>query len=263
MRRLGLAAALLACVFLDPGGSAPGGRLAEPLREQRAVATIAGRGLPLYCGGGHTSEVALTFDDGPTAYTPRLLDALRRSGAPATFFLIGESAARYRSYARTEAELGAVGAHTQHHLALTGLGLAAARREIVEGTRSVDRAVGATVRLFRPPGGRRSLAIDRIVASQGLLAVGWAVDPRDWARASPNSVVAALASDPRLVGGAIVVLHEFKLSTIGAFPALVHMLRQRGLHPVTVPRLLADDPPTLTQQRDDARAGSCVHLYGP
>ena len=270
MQRLGLAAAVLASLLLGAGAAAEGARPPESLREQRAVAAIAARGLPLYCGGGRTREVALTFDDGPTVYTPRLLAALRRAAwspaqaaAPATFFLIGQSAARYRTYAQAEAQLGAVGAHTQHHRALTAASSAAARREIREGAASVGRAVGAPVALFRPPGGRRGPAIDRLVASQGLLTVLWTVDPRDWARTSPTSVVAALASDPRLVPGAIVVLHEFRLSTIEAVPAIVALLRQRGLRPVTVPRLLADEPPTLAQQREDARAGSCVHLFRP
>lgn len=132
-------------------------------------------------------EVALTFDDGPTAYTPRLLAALRRSpGTRATFFLIGRNALTYRTYARAEAALGAVGEHTQTHATLTTLATAAARREIAEGKRSVERALGKPVRLFRPPGGHRNAATDRIAANQGLLTVLYTVDPRDWARADAD-----------------------------------------------------------------------------
>ena len=269
MHRLGFSAVLLTGVVLVLGSGVAGQvRPAESMRERQAVARIAARGLPLYCGGGRTREVALTFDDGPTTHTPRLLEALREASrspsharVPATFFLIGQSAARYRSYAGAEAEVGSVGAHTQTHTTLTGLEPAAARREIVEGKRSVERALGELVQLFRPTGGRRSPAIDRIVASSGLLTVMWTVDPRDWARTDPLSVATAVASDPRLVPGAIVVLHEFNLATIEAVPAIVRNLRRRGLLPVTVPRLLADDPPTLAEQREDARAGSCVHVF--
>ena len=269
MCRLGISAAFLSGVVLVLVGSAVGREQgAEPLRERRAVSKIAARGLPLYCGGGRAGEVALTFDDGPTAYTPRLLAALRRSSwspslaaVPATFFLIGRSAERYRSYALGEAEVGAVGSHTESHSTLTELAHDAARREIAEGRRSVEHAIREPVQLFRPPGGRRPAAVDRFVASQGLLTVLWAVDQRDWARRDAGSIVTALGSDQRLVAGAIVVLHEFKLATIEALPAIIRDLRRRGLRPVTVPRLLADDPPTLAEQRQDARAGSCVHLY--
>ena len=45
---------------------------------------------------------ALTFDDGPhPVYTPRLLDILARHRARATFFMIGENAARYPDLALT------------------------------------------------------------------------------------------------------------------------------------------------------------------
>lgn len=269
MHRLEVSAALLAgAVLLLGSGLAGGARQTETLREQRAVARIAARGLPLYCGGGRTPEVALTFDDGPTGSTPRLLAALRQArwspsqaAVSATFFLIGESVEEYRAYARAEAAIGAAGAHTQHHMTLTRLGTSAARREIAEGARLLERVLGQPVQLFRPPGGRRTPAIDRIVASQGLLTVLWTADPRDWARGSASSIVGALASDPRLVPGAIIVLHEFHPATIEAVPAIVHELRRRGLRPVTVSRLIADDPPTLAEQREDARAGSCVHLF--
>ena len=264
---VGATAMALGAVSTTPTSRAvdrPGPRAAEALREQRAVARLAARGLPIFCGGGRANEVALTFDDGPTPLTPRLLAALRRSSqppTPATFFLIGRSAVTYRAHARAEAALGAVGAHTLTHSTLTKLATAAARRELAEGKRSVERAIGAPVRLFRPPGGHRSPAIDRLVAEQSLLSVLYTVDPRDWARPDAGSIAAAVVSDRRLVPGAIVVLHEFHRPTIEAIPAIVHSLRRCGLRLVSVPRLLADDPPTLAEQHEDARAGSCVHLY--
>ncbi|MEA2273654.1 MAG: peptidoglycan-N-acetylglucosamine deacetylase, partial [Solirubrobacteraceae bacterium] len=40
-------------------------------------------------GGGHRREIALTFDDGPGPYTPRVLRVLRRMNVNATFFEVG------------------------------------------------------------------------------------------------------------------------------------------------------------------------------
>ena len=34
--------------------------------------------------------IALTFDDGPGAYTEQLLDGLKQRGARATFFIVGQ-----------------------------------------------------------------------------------------------------------------------------------------------------------------------------
>src|SRR5205809_220852 len=53
-------------------------------------------GRPLLRGSPSLPLLALTFDDGPDpASTPAVLAALRRHGAHATFFVIGERAARH------------------------------------------------------------------------------------------------------------------------------------------------------------------------
>ena len=41
-------------------------------------------------------RIALTFDDGPSLYTPQVLAVLNRYGAHATFFEIGEQVGRAR-----------------------------------------------------------------------------------------------------------------------------------------------------------------------
>ena len=46
--------------------------------------------------------------------------------------------------------------------------------------------------------------------------------------------------------GAIILMHDAggnRSETIAALPAIIRGLRKRGLRPVTVPRLLLDDPP--------------------
>ena len=43
--------------------------------------------------------------------------------------------------------------------------------------------------------------------------------------------------------------------TVAALPALIHALRARGLRLVSVPRLLADDPPPRGQPLPSSLAG--------
>src|SRR3954453_22451248 len=57
---------------------------------------------------------ALTFDDGPDPDgTPKILDALDRSGVHATFFVVGEQLMRHHAIAREALARG-------HELALNG-----------------------------------------------------------------------------------------------------------------------------------------------
>jgi len=253
--------AIAACLLT--AGAARAAPPPQTLREQRTVAALAARGLPVFCAGGRRREVALTFDDGPAAYTRELVAELRREGVKATFFEIGAQASGDPAATRLEGGVGVVGEHTETHATLTQETAQAAAWEITTGQHSVERALGRPVTLFRPPGDHRNSKIDRLVARQGLLSVGYTVDPHDWALHSTLAVIDAVESDPRLVPGAIVLLHENHTTTVDAVPAIVGYLRARGLTPVTVPKLLADSPPTLRDQQDDLQAGSCVHLFTP
>lgn len=60
--------------------------------------------------------VALTFDDGPNAYTPAVLDALKAMNIKATFFIVGEMARRYPDIlARIAAEGHLLANHSATH----------------------------------------------------------------------------------------------------------------------------------------------------
>ncbi|MCD7776546.1 MAG: polysaccharide deacetylase family protein, partial [Firmicutes bacterium] len=50
--------------------------------------------------------IALTFDDGPGAYTDRLLDILERYGVRATFYVVGTQARKYESIIVRESSEG-------------------------------------------------------------------------------------------------------------------------------------------------------------
>ncbi len=67
-------------------------------------------------GGNHGNEVALTFDDGPGPYTPRLVATLNRLHVHATFFAIGEMERYFSEGTRDELRSGdVVGDHTETH----------------------------------------------------------------------------------------------------------------------------------------------------
>ena len=64
--------------------------------------------------------VALTFDDGPSPYTDRLLQILKDNDAEATFFLIGNKVAANPAGAKRIADAGMeVGSHTWEHPNMT------------------------------------------------------------------------------------------------------------------------------------------------
>ena len=77
---------------------------------------------------------ALSFDDGPSANTPQILDILAAHNIPATFFVLGRNAERHPDLVqRIHDEGHEIGIHTYSHPNLRHLNLAAQSEQIGRG----------------------------------------------------------------------------------------------------------------------------------
>jgi peptidoglycan-N-acetylglucosamine deacetylase len=73
-------------------------------------------GPSVWRGSADRREIALTFDDGPSPSTPRLLRVLEQQGVPATFFQCGMHVRRFPQVTREVALAGhEMGNHTDTH----------------------------------------------------------------------------------------------------------------------------------------------------
>lgn len=190
-------------------------------------------------------RVALTFDDGPDPEaTPRLLDLLAARGTRATFFLIGERAARHPAVVRAIAAGGhEIGNHTWHHRNAWFLAPGATAREIEGGARVLADLAGRLPRLYRPPWGIVNAAALRTTARLDLVTVLWSVQHEGLRPREPEAQLRHIRA--RLHDGAIVDLHDAP-GLPGApgrllrmMPGLLDLLEGRGYRTVTVSELLA------------------------
>jgi peptidoglycan/xylan/chitin deacetylase (PgdA/CDA1 family) len=210
--------------------------------QHRAIAAVYRRHAVVSCGGGRSDAVALTFDDGPGPYTADVLHVLRERGASATFFVVGNRLQYWPELARAEARLGAVGDHTWSHPRLTQISHWLVWLELMRTQYELRSSLGSRPLLFRTPYAMHSPAIDAVVRKLGLVEVFWNVDPRDDVRnARPADIVRAVADNLR--PGAIVLLHDIHPWTLRALPGILDAIARRGLRAVSVPELLALDPP--------------------
>jgi peptidoglycan/xylan/chitin deacetylase (PgdA/CDA1 family) len=150
----------------------------------------------------------LTFDDGPDPrFTPLVLDVLTELGVTATFFCVGRRALAWPELVRRAAHQGhAIGSHTMTHPDLSRLDPLAAIREVRNGRRAVEWALGAPVRRFRAPFGRLGAPGKIALRVCRLEHDGWDVDPEDWqpeARMGAIAVVVATAGPDD-----VVLLHD-------------------------------------------------------
>jgi peptidoglycan-N-acetylglucosamine deacetylase len=201
---------------------------------------------PVYCAGPRGRGFALTFDDGPSPYTVRLVRVLRRAHARATFFDIGGRIGLWPSAARASAHMGELGNHTWSHAHLVGLPARDVRRELIWTQRTIARDLGIAPRLFRPPYAEAEPADDLLARELHLLDVRWSVDTGDSRiGATPRSV--ARAAIAGLHPGAIILLHDPHPWTPTVVRAVLRAAHRKGLRAVTVSALLGRQPPRATQ----------------
>ena len=249
-----------ALVVLGVVLAVPSAAWTSPRKEDGArskLEALARDSTPLYCGGRHGRYVALTFDDGPSSYTPRVLRLLRRAHARATFFVVGSRAAARPDLVRAESLLGAVGNHTWTHPRLVSLARRDVIRQLLLTQAAIVRATGG-VRpvLFRPPYGVGTPAEIAAVHALRLVDVRWSLDSLD---SRPGATAGTVAREvvAGLRPGAIVILHDIHPWTITALPRILRAVRRRGLTPVTIPELVALDPPSHAELVPVRPSGRC------
>ncbi len=211
------------------------------------IARLAQYGLPLYCGGSRGNEVAFTFDDGPGVYTHFAVKKLTQAGERATFFVVGKSMDAWPGWLPKELKLAAIGDHTYHHPLLTALSPDEIRSELQVTKEKIERDSGQPVDLFRPPYGGTNATVEGIAKSLGMLEVIWTQDSRDSLGADWNGIIQNV--EAALHPGSIILMHENRGQTIRALTTLLPELKRRHLRSVSLPELLAADPPTLAQLR--------------
>lgn len=188
--------------------------------------------------------LALTFDDGPSADLPLVLDVLSRTHSAATFFVVGKRCVGKEAMLVDIVAAGSeVGNHTEYHLEVDeGCPDRELRLTIATAQERIGGAVGREARFFRPPAGRFDARLPNVTRRMGLVTVLWDVHSWDTnAKTTADGLVASVAS--RVRPGSIVLLHETAPATVEALPALIARLKADGYRLVTLSELMSSGEP--------------------
>jgi peptidoglycan/xylan/chitin deacetylase (PgdA/CDA1 family) len=218
------------------------GPLPSASRQQAALDRYKALGLPIYCGGTQHKYLALTFDDGPGPQTKKVLRMLAESGQRATFFAVGREIVKAPQVTQQTSQSSVVGNHTFNHADLTKLDRIVMASELQQGKDAVETATGVQVQLFRPPYGAHNQAVDFQISQLGMLNVVWNVDTQDAEGATAPQIVASAREGMKR--GTIVLMHENRPQTLVALPKILKLLQRKGYRSVTIPELLALNPPS-------------------
>ncbi len=174
--------------------------------------------------------VALSFDDGPSAYTSQVLNILSALRAPASFEIVGQQGAANVGILIREQQGGfGLVNHTWSHVDLRSLPPNGWPAQ-VDNTDGL--LAGVTHRLpscLRPPYGYTNPQVVSELAQRGLGEFMWDVDPSDYLRPGVSAITARVLG--ALHPGAVIVLHDGggdRSQTVAALPSIINGIRAAG-----------------------------------
>lgn len=183
--------------------------------------------------------VALTFDDGPGASTPQILDILDKHGVPATFYVLGRMAKKNPDVIRRIHNSGhQIGNHSYNHPLMTQLSRKRIANEFAKTDAVVEDIIGVKPTTIRLPYGASS---PRVNAEVNRPEIYWDVDTLDWKNRDPDTIVDSVKS--KTAPGSIVLMHDIHPTTADSVEAIVKFLTKHGYTLVTVDVLLASQNP--------------------
>jgi peptidoglycan/xylan/chitin deacetylase (PgdA/CDA1 family) len=272
-------------VLLAPKGSPP----ACVANSDACVWTCTGCAADDVVSCGTPGTWGLTFDDGPSADTPRLLDFLKTSKISASFFLIGSNALQYPDIVKREvAEGHHLASHTWSHSALTTL----TNEQIVAEMKWTEKVVfdttGLRMKYMRPPYGDINNRVRFVLKKLGYIPVDWTgdqFDTNDWRIGTPtwtlpkvletfsnnlNTYVGTLTANPNQAGF-YCLEHDVSKNTVDAALKLIPLGLEKkikfdnvgGCEKDASPYQTGSTAPTNTSSPNPSTSGPSVSVSKP
>ncbi|KAK3990147.1 family 4 putative carbohydrate esterase [Cladorrhinum sp. PSN332] len=227
-----------------------------------AAPALASRDLPAGSIIYHCTvpgTVALTFDDGPYAYTTHLLDLLDAAGAKATFFVNGDNwsheidnptTAWPAILKRIDRTGHQIASHTWSHLDLTYLPQDQRTFQMQQLETALNNVLGKVPTYMRPPYASCDNDCVPTIEGLGYHVINFDVDTKDYEyKESPEAMQTAIDNfNSAVANGArdssfLVLSHDVHEMTVEVLvPAMLETIREQGYKAVTVGECLGDSP---------------------
>lgn len=177
--------------------------------------------------------VALTFDDGPSSFTDRLLDCLEKNKAKATFFMVGKEVEYFSEEVKRMDKLGCeLGNHTYSHADLTTLSPEEMSSEIGKVDQLLLDLTGQGASVVRPPYGSVNSSVKTTVGTPMVL---WTVDTLDWESQDPQKIADVVKAE--VTNGSIILMHDIFSTSVDAAEIFIPQLKKEGYEFVTIHEL--------------------------
>lgn len=190
----------------------------------------------------YPKEIFLTFDDGPSENTTKILKILNDNDVKATFFLIGKNVEAYPQFVKQEFDDGmCLIAHSYTHDYAIYKGEETYMADLDACNNAIKKVIGmAPLSFTRFPGGSDNQVsnadmmktIRKAVNARGIDYVDWNISSGDAASGTvptetiKNNIFTQLAN----ASFGVSLMHDapYKSTTVEALPAVIDYLKKQG-----------------------------------
>ena len=180
----------------------------------------------------------LTFDDGPTPeVTAWVLEELDKFNAKATFFCLGKNIAQFSSIYHDILKRGhRVGNHTNRHLNCWKVRSSCYIKDVCRAQETIESysggfdVVAQGKKLFRPPYGKITRKVSKLLRKKGYEVIMWDVLSADFDRKISNERCLANVLN-YAKSGSIVVMHDSlkaKSKMQATLPKILEYFSEKG-----------------------------------
>jgi peptidoglycan/xylan/chitin deacetylase (PgdA/CDA1 family) len=189
--------------------------------------------------------VAITFDDGPSAYTEHILDALKLFHYPATFFMVGSVIPGHENALhRMMSEGHTPASHTFTHANLSSLSVSQIQDEMKKTALAISTVIGKDPIFMRPPYLEINDLVQETLNDMGYVPITINWDTKDYENPNPPAagtvhpsinVWNQIASSPtRMSDSVVILMHDVVQSTSTQIEQILSIVQQSGIKPVTM-----------------------------
>ncbi|KAF9006673.1 hypothetical protein BDQ17DRAFT_1389452 [Cyathus striatus] len=209
----------------------------------------------------------VSFDDGPTDASPKLLNFLNQNNVIATHFMIGVAILQAPTeFSQIFNSSHDIAVHTYTHPYMTTLSNLDVVAQLGWTMELIRRSTGGRVpKYWRPPYGDTDIRVSAIAKEVfGLTTIIWNQDSEDWSLNTGGTTTQAIQANMQkwLTGskspGLNILEHELAENTVDVFLAAFPLIGSNGWNMTSVVRLVDTDGPSVYRNAETSDSDDVV-----
>ncbi|MCO4798608.1 MAG: polysaccharide deacetylase family protein [Colwelliaceae bacterium] len=191
-----------------------------------------------------SKKVALTFDDGPSMYTTKIINKLNSYNIKATFFMVGTAIKKHPELVKSIHQQGHLVANhswdhsnANEHQSIEKYW----ENQILATNDLLEKITGVVPKLFRPPfGSTTDKKVEKLIEKK-MKTVIWSIDTQDWNDDTNTTKNIASLAIKHIHPESIILMHDGggnRQGTVNALDEIIQHYRQLDYQFVTVDEII-------------------------